>query len=179
MMRKYFISLAAMAAAAMPALAAKPAEDISPLPRKVENVELSDLEGNRAKLPMWGEKNLMIFYVDPDHHKQNQDFTDDMEANHRVEGDNIHGLGVMNLKDAPMVPNGMARSLARKRTEKNGATVLADQERSLSSAWGLGDCNNKFVLLLVTKEGELVFAKKGELSESDIAEFYRVVEKYK
>lgn len=175
MMYKYFISLAATVALSVPALAANPDN----LPRKVENIEIVDLNGNPAKLPMWGEKNLLIFYVDPDHHKQNQDFTDDMEANHRVEGDNIYGLGVMNLKDAPMIPNGVARTMARKRTEKNGAIVLADQERVLSTQWGLGDCNNQFVLLLVSKQGEIVFMRKGELSQADIAEFYRVVEKYK
>ena len=35
------------------------------LPRKVNNVEVLDLDGNPAKLPHWGEKNLMIFYVAP------------------------------------------------------------------------------------------------------------------
>lgn len=43
------------------------------LPRKVSNVEVLDLEGKPVTLPYWGEKNLMIFYVDPDHHKQNED----------------------------------------------------------------------------------------------------------
>lgn len=149
------------------------------LPRKVENVQILDLDGNPSKLPYFGEKNLMIFYVDPDRHKQNEDFTEDMEKNHRAEGENLYGFGVMNLKDAPMVPNGMARSMAKKRTAKNGATVLADENRVLSTAWGLGDCNNQFVLMLVSKEGELVFLRKGELSEKDKAEFYRVVEQYK
>ena len=37
------------------------------LPRKVSNVEVLDLEGKPVTLPYWGEKNLMIFYVDPDH----------------------------------------------------------------------------------------------------------------
>ena len=96
------------------------------LPRKVDNVEVLDLDGNPAKLPHWGEKNLMIFYVDPDRHKQNNDFTIELEENHRAQGDNIFGFGVMNLKDAPMVPNGMARNMARKRTAKNGATVQTD-----------------------------------------------------
>ena len=45
------------------------------LPRKVQNVEVLDLDGKPAKLPHFGEKNLMIFYVDPDRHKQNEDFT--------------------------------------------------------------------------------------------------------
>ena len=148
-------------------------------PRKIENVALLDLDGNPAQLPMWGEKNLLIFYVDPDRHKQNDEFVTDMEENHRAAGDNLYGFGVMNLKDAPMIPNGLARSMAKKRTAKNGAIVLADQDRTLSTAWGLGDCNNQFVLMIVSKEGELVFLRKGELSAADQAAFYRTVEKYK
>ena len=71
----------------------------SSLPRKVSDVTLLDLNGDPTQLPYWGEKNLMIFYIDPDHHKQNEDFTTDMEENHRVEGENLFGFGVMNLKD--------------------------------------------------------------------------------
>ena len=85
----------------------------------------------------------------------------------------------MNLKDAPMVPNSMARSMARKRTATNGATVLADQTHALSTAWNLGDCNNKFVLMFVTQEGELVFLRKGVLSDADKEAFYEVLENYK
>ena len=118
-------------------------------------------------------------YIDPDHHKQNEDFTTDMEENHRVEGENLFGFGVMNLKDAPMIPNGMARNMARKRTASNGATVLADQNNTLRDAWQLGDCNNMFVLLLVSKEGDLVFMRKGPLSDADKKEFYQVVQKYR
>ena len=148
-------------------------------PRKIEHVALLDLDGNPAQLPMWGEKNLLIFYVDPDRHKQNDEFVTDMEENHRAAGDNLYGFGVMNLKDAPMIPNSLARVMAKKRTAKNGAIVLADQDRTLSTAWELGDCNNQFVLMIVSKEGELVFVRKGELSEADKEAFYRTVEKYK
>ncbi len=104
--------IAMLAAFALTASAVQAQE----LPRKVQNVEVLDLDGKPAKLPYFGEKNLMIFYVDPDRHKQNEDFTIELEQNHRAESDNIHGFGVMNLKDAPMVPNGMARNMAKKRT---------------------------------------------------------------
>ena len=60
-----------------------------------------------------------------------------------------------------------------------GATVLADQTHALSTAWNLGDCNNKFVLMFVTKEGELVFLRKGVLSDADKEAFYEVLENYK
>ena len=56
---------------------------------------------------------------------------------------------------------------------------LADQNRILSTAWALGDCNNQFVLMIVSKEGELVFLRKGELSDADKEAFYETIEKYK
>ena len=149
------------------------------LPKKVSNVKLLDLDGKPVSLPHFGDKNLMIFYIDPDKHKQNEAFTEEMEANHKAEGPNLYGFGIMNLADAPFVPNKMARSMAQKRTEKNGATVLADQEGVLKESWGLGDCNNMFVLLVVSKDGELVYCKKGELSRADIDEFYKFIEAYK
>lgn len=149
------------------------------LPRKVKNVEVLNLDGNPVKLPYFGEKTLMIFYVDPDRHKQNEDFTEELEQSHRTSSPNVFGFGIMNLKDAPMIPNGMARSMAKKRTESNGGLVLADESNALSIGWGLGDCNNQFVLILVSKEGELVFLHKGPLSNQDKAAFYKTIEKYK
>ena len=61
----------------MPFLFSAVAAPAQSLPRKVSNVEVLDLNGNPAKLPYWGEKNLLIFYIDPDRPKQNNDFTVD------------------------------------------------------------------------------------------------------
>lgn len=55
--------------------------------------------------------------------------------------------------------------MARKRTEKNGATVITDPDRTLAQKWGLGDCNNQFVLMIVSKEGELVLHEEGRALE--------------
>ena len=44
------------------------------LPRKVRNIEVQDLDTKKARLPWGGEKNLLIFYVDPEEPKQNHDF---------------------------------------------------------------------------------------------------------
>lgn len=148
-------------------------------PKKVNNVTLENLAGEQVTLPMWGEKNLLIFYVDPDKPKQNEEFTLEMEEKHLASGENIYGFGIMNLKDAPMVPNGLACKLANNRTKKSGATVLADKDRILSKAWGLGDCNNFFVMLLVSKQGELVYMHKGEFTEEEKQEFYRTIQPYR
>ena len=44
---------------------------------------------------------------------------------------------------------------------------------------GAGRLNNQFVLMIVSKEGELVFLRKGELSDADKEAFYETIEKYK
>lgn len=147
--------------------------------KKVENVTLHTLTGEPSTLPMWGEKNLLIFYVDPDHPNQNADFAAEMEEKHLAAGDNIYGFGILNLKDAPLIPNALACNIANKRTVKNGATILADKGRILSTEWGLGSCNNYFVMLLISKEGELVYCHKGEFTPEEKVEFYRAIEPYR
>lgn len=151
-----------------------------PIPHKVENIVMEDLNGDDKKMPFWGEKHLLIFYVDPDKAKQNEDFTYEIEYNHAASGDNIEGFGIINLKDSWYpIPNSAVRAIAKKRTEKNGALILTDPDRRLAKAWGLGDCNNKFVLLLISREGELVFCRKGEFTEQDKADFYEIIKKYR
>lgn len=150
------------------------------VPHEVSNLTLVDLEGNDVQLPHWGEKNLLIFYVDPDESNQNHEFTVEMEENHMAAGDNIYGFGIINLKDSWYpVPNSVIRKMARKRTEKNGAYIVTDPDRRLANKWELGSCNNKFVLMIVSKEGELVYCHKGEISEAEKQNFYKVVQKYR
>ena len=153
-------------------------DDMQPLPHKVDNIELKDLRNKPAMLPYFGEKHLLIFYVDPDKHKQNDAFACEIEENKYCESDNIVGFGILNLKDT-VFPNSIVRMLARKRTEKNNATIIADDANILKKSWGLGDCNNWFIIMFVTKDGELVFCRKGEFSEQDKADFYEVIDKYR
>ena len=129
-------------------------------------------------LPYYGEKNALIFYVDPDKHRQNHEFTVEIEENKRAAGPNIEGFGIINLKNT-IFPNSIVRAIARKRTEKNHATIITDPDCIVAKEWGLGDCNNYFIIMIVTKEGELVYCKKGELTKQDQEEFYKVVDKYR
>lgn len=145
------------------------------LPRKVRNVEVQDLDTNKARLPWWGEKNLLIFYVDPEVPKQNHDFITYIEENGTVQGPNIEGFGIVNLKDAAY-PNSLVRKIADARTAKNGATILCDPDHYISSAWRLGDCNNMFVILLINKAGELVYYYKGEMDEAEQQRFIAAAE---
>ena len=148
---------------------------------KVENLVIKDLHGNPAVLPYWGKKNVLIFYVDPDAYlngNNTADFAAVIEKNKRAAGPAIEGFGVLDFPDTAL-PKSILRKICAKRTEKNGAIVLADTDRTLAEAWGLGDCNNQFVLMLVSREGEMLFMSKGEITEEQKAEFYRVVTKYR
>ena len=49
----------------------------------------------------------------------------------------------------------------------------------LRDGWNLGDVNDMFVLIFVNKDKEIEFLSKGELSQNQIDEFYRVINKYK
>ena len=148
------------------------------LPRKVENVTLTDLQKNSTGLPCFGEKNLMIFYLDSEARKQNEDFTYEIEEKQLANGSNIFGFGIINTKDS-FWSTGLIRMGARKRTKNNGGTVLIDDNLILAKTWNLGDCDNQFVLLFVNKAGELVFMRKGELTAQDKEEFYKIIDQYK
>jgi len=150
-------------------------------PRKVENLTINDINGNPTTLPEFGQKNLLIFYVDPDSYLKggaNKKLSDELEENGRAAGAAIRGFGVMNFPDTGL-PKNMVRNMARKRAAKNGATILDDDQQLLKKAWGLGDCNNKFVLMVVSKEGELVYCAKDDLDEAGVEAFYQFIDKYR
>lgn len=151
------------------------------LPRKVENVTIKDLYGNPTSLPHYGEKNLLIFYVDPDAYlalNKNNKFAEELEANGRAAGPGIYGFGILNFPDT-FLPKEMLRKICRKRVEKNGATIIDDSEHIFKNAWNLGNCNQKFMLLIVSKSGELVYVLKDEVTPEGKEEFYRIIEQYR
>ncbi|MCD7969028.1 MAG: YtfJ family protein [Alistipes sp.] len=126
------------------------------------------------KLPALGEKYVLIFYVDPDHGNQNKEFTDYLEDNPII-SDNIYCCGIINLKDAPLIPNGIVRSAIRKKEKKTGQDIYTDPDHILRDAWQLGDVNNLFTIIFVSPDREIVWIKKGKLTKEEQDEFFRVV----
>lgn len=169
------------AVALLGSVATLSAQDVTPLPHKVDNVTLKTLDGTPTTLPCFGEKNIFFFYIDPDialGNNKNYKFSDEVEKSGVLNGENIFCYGVLNLGDTGL-PRKMVRSMSAKRTAKNNATVLDDSDHILSKAWGLGDCNGKCALVLVTKEGELVYFEKDDLDEAGRKNFYQVIEQYR
>lgn len=146
--------------------------------KTVGPVEIRDKDNNPVMLPKLGEKHLLIFYVDPDKPNQNKEFREHLEKNH-IQSDNIYGFGIVNLKDAPMLPNGIVRNMAAKKAAENNAEIFFDPTHAVKTAWNLGDCNNKFIIMFVTKDKKIEFFRWGNYSEQDIADFYEVIDKYR
>jgi hypothetical protein len=148
------------------------------LPVKVPDVTLTDLDRHPTGFSEYGRKHLMIFYVDPDAHRQNREFQAELEARQpELYSPGIQSYAVLNLADT-ILPNGLVRSIAERRTRGQPSISLADADGKLRDAWGLGDCNGKFCLLFVTCEGELVYFRSGVFTERDKADFYDTVAKY-
>lgn len=139
---------------------------------------IRDADNRPVQLPYLGEKTLIIFYVDPDHPYQNQQFTDYLEE-HQIDSKNIFAFGVANLKDAPLLPNAVVRAMIRSKVSKTGADIFTDPNHLLHDAWNLGNVNNKFTIIIVNPDREIVFLRKGVMEEEDQEEFFRVVNQYK
>lgn len=150
------------------------------LPDKVSQVTIRDSYNDEMQIPMLGEKHLLIFYPDPDSYSQNKHFTDFMEEeeNH-VKSDKIFAFGIVNLKDAPLFPDYLVRLISRQKIKKTGANIYFDPDNSLPKAWGLGDLNNTFTIIFITKDREIAFFRDGVMSDDDIKRFFEVIKKYK
>ena len=68
------------------------------------------------------------------------------------------GLGVANMKDS-IAPNFIIRSIIKGKIKKYDATILTDVDLTLAKAWGLGDCNDKSVFILIGKDKKIKYLK--------------------
>ena len=154
------------------------------IPRIVPNVELATLKNKPTLIPHYGKKHMMVFYVDPDAHRQNRSFQRELKKDGRLgkagktASPKIQGYGILNLADTRLSPK-VVRDITKLITARTPSIILADNNHTLRDAWKLGDVNNKFVLMYVTKHGEMVYYREGKLSKEDKEEFYRTVGSYR
>ncbi len=141
---------------------------------KLQNSYIRDAIFVPNHVPGFGKRPILIFYADPDH--PSCEFTDYLEE-HEINKPKLLAYGVVNLKDAPLLPNAIVRSIVRAKIKKTGAAIYTDPDRLLQKAWNLGDCNNKFVFLIVGQDGTLLYFSKGEPTKEEIKRFYQVIEK--
>jgi predicted transcriptional regulator len=84
--------------------------------------------------------------------------------------------GIVNLKDA-VYPNWMVRKIANAHNTNSDTTILYDTNNYISEAWFLGNCNNKFVTILINKSGELIYFYKGAMPKSEQRRFIAIAQR--
>lgn len=141
---------------------------------KVPQVTIRDASNNPMQLPHWGKKAYLIFYPDPDHASQNKTITNYLKS-HPINSPNIFAFGIVNLNDAPLLPNGIVRMMIRREVNQTGANIYTDVDNTLSRSWHMGDVNNKFCILFIDKNSIVRFFKAGELTAAEREELLQVI----
>jgi len=118
----------------------------------VSSVEIIDPNNEPAKIPFIGDKVVMILYTDPDEKDVNDPLSNAVVAK-GYPVNRYMGIGIANCKDT-WIPDAAIRVKARQKQEQfPGSVILLDEERELKKAWGLDDCNNKGVVIIIGKDG--------------------------
>lgn len=144
---------------------------------KVSPVNVLNEQNQSVSLPMLGQKNLLIFYADPSHPRQNKEFRNYMKT-HPINNSNIDSYGVVNMAAAPMIPNGMIRKMATKEVKGTDGQVYFDPNEALSTAWKLPGANNNFTIIFVNKDRVIEFYKAGQLTPGEQQQVLNLIKKY-
>lgn len=144
--------------------------------QRLPNVQIRDAHNKVISVPYLGTHPLLIFYPDPDHPKCK--FTDYLE-DHPIPAKRLKAYGIVNMKDAPWYPNSLIRTAIRSKMKKTSQPIYTDPNRALARGWGLGDCNNKFVIIIVDEHGRLMWMHKGEPGDSARKAFWHIINRIK
>lgn len=144
---------------------------------QVGPVEILNMNNDTVGLPYLGQKNLLIFYADPSHPRQNKDFRDYFKT-HPVSGLEIASYGIVNLAAAPLLPNSLIRKMAIKEIQGTDGKVYFDPDNALSTAWKLPGATRNFAIIFVDKDQIIRFYKAGQLTPAEQEEVLALIRKY-
>lgn len=157
-------------------------------PYKVINPSIVTLTNDVSDLPDYGSRHMFLFYVDPESYvteSANRALEKELKADGAMgwEGKTyspkIQGYAVLNLADTKL-PSGLVRGIVRLVLGKNIPSLnYADNDHSLRNAWKLPDVNNKFVLMFIDKDGNLVFYRESPMSAEDKELMYNTIQRYR
>ena len=157
-------------------------------PYKVINPTIVTLSNDLSDLPDYGSRHMFLFYVDPESYvteSANRALEKELKADGaklwegRTYSPKIQGYAVLNLADTKLPP-WLIRSVVKMVLGKNVPSLnFADNDHSLRNAWKLPDVNNKFVLMFIDKDCNLVFYRESPMSDEDKELMYQTIEKYR
>jgi predicted transcriptional regulator len=140
---------------------------------RVRSLKVKDSNNNDAMIPDIGKKVISFFYTDPDVKDQNEPFRDMLKAA-KLDKTYYRGMGVVNMKDT-WKPNFAIRSVVRKKIAKFKSLILTDPDHIVRDKWGLGDCNEKDVVIIIGKDSKVKFLKRGKMSPAEMKKNLQLV----
>ncbi len=146
----------------------------------IPDVVLKDVEGGKVTGEPWSSSELRgkvysIFYVDPEERAKNEA----LETAYKAEKflPEVHGsVAIINMA-AAWYPNNMIESLLKKKQENFPITTFVkDVNRKLVKEWGMAD--DGVNVIVVDKNGTVLFLSKKPVPEEEFASLFRLVRKY-
>lgn len=148
------------------------------LGKSVSSLQLVDPNDHSKAIPFIGEKVVVLFYTDPDEKDVNDPLSEALKAKNYPK-EKYAGVGIANCKDT-WIPDAAIRMKARQKEKQfPGSIVLLDTKRIVSQAWGLGDCNNAGVVIIIGKDAKIKFIqviKKQAESKAAIPSVIKVID---
>jgi predicted transcriptional regulator len=166
-MRLHTHALLCFALASSVTLAAEPGETLKP-------VELKNYDEATLPIPDFGKKVIALFYGDADVSDQNDPLADALSAKN-FDKQFYRGLGVANLQDSK-APNFIIRGVVKSKVEKYKSVILLDPNLALATAWGLGDCNNTSVIVVIGPDMKVKYLHKGPVRGAEVDSTVKLVE---
>jgi len=143
------------------------------------NVQLSGNNGGLINGKTWDSVMLkgkvsVLFYVDPDSVKSNEDFAKKLQAQN-FDQDTIQSIAIVNL-GATWIPNFLIEQRMQSRQEEfPSAVYVADTTSYLMHKWGFKEDSTD--VFIFDKKGMLIYKKFGKLSKKEIVEVIALIKK--
>lgn len=135
---------------------------------------LLDSNNKATTIPALGSKVLTIMYTDPDVKDVNDVLSNAIKAKN-YSASKYQGIGIANCKDT-WIPDVAIRKASRdKEKQFPGAIILVDENKILSSAWALGDCDSAGVVIIIGTDKKVKYVKKNKSSADSSASIAEVI----
>lgn len=120
------------------------------------------------------DKLYIMFYVDPDEKDTNSHFADKLKKKN-YNKDDYGSIAIINLA-ASWKPNFVIESsLEEKQKEFTNTTYVKDKNSVLVKEWEVEDDASN--ILVFSKDSRLLYYKAGEMSDEDMKQAFRIIEK--
>jgi len=117
----------------------------------VGNVQVRNSNNQPSWIPDLGSKVVTVFYND----SSAADFTDPIATaikNKNYPESKYRGQGIANMADSRGIPDFVIRGIVRSKERKYDTKILTDPDHLLRNAWGLGNCNDIGVVIVIGKD---------------------------